>query len=118
MADIPSDLQEQVDQAAALQQSVENRVKELKSDQERIDETWAKVKETMVANNIKSIKGSWGSITIAERINWDYDPTMLAAKFFKKVVDTKKLSDAFKLEGKEPKGATVRYSKYLTKRLK
>ena len=84
----------------------------------KLDATWKLVETQMLEHNIKSIKGDWGSLTIAERLNWDYDPTMLPAKFFKKVVDTKKLTDTFRLEGKAPRGATPRTTKYLTKRLK
>jgi hypothetical protein len=84
----------------------------------RLEATWKQVEQQMIEHDIKSLKGEWGSLTIAERLNWEYDPSMLASKFFKKVVDTKKLSDTFRLEGKEPKGATAKTSKYLMKRLK
>lgn len=84
----------------------------------KIQAMWDLVEAQMIEHGIKSIKGDWGSLTIAERLNWDYDPTMLPAKFFRKVVDTKKLSDTYRLEGKAPKGATPKYTKYLTKRLK
>lgn len=82
-----------------------------------IDEFWDKVEEHMVKHDVKSIKGDWGTLTIAERLNWKTDET-LPNKFYKKLVDTKKLSDTYRLEGKAPKGATPSYTKYLTKRLK
>jgi hypothetical protein len=78
---------------------------------------WKSIEDQMINNNIKSIKGDWGSITIAERIGFDTTDE-LPSKFYKKVVDTKKLSDTYKLEGKAPKGATPKYTKYLTKRIK
>lgn len=118
MADISSELQERANQAAALQLSIEQQIRDLKAQQQDIDATWDQVKDVMIEHDIKSIKGDWGSITIAERINWECDPTVLQPKFFKKVVDTKKLTDTFSLEGKLPKGATPSYTKYLTKRIK
>lgn len=78
---------------------------------------WQSIENQMIASNIKSIKGDWGSITIAERIGFDTTDE-LPSKFYKKVVDTKKIADTFKLEGKAPKGATPKYTKYLTKRIK
>ena len=66
----------------------------------------------------KTIKGDWGSITLAERQGWDIDENELPKKFFKRVVDTKRITDTFKLEGKAPKGATPRVTKYLNKRFK
>lgn len=84
----------------------------------QIAEFWKTIEKKMIDNNVKSIKGDWGSITIAERLGWDYLDTLLPNKFFKRVVDTKKMSDYYKLEGKAPKGATPKYTKYLTKRIK
>jgi hypothetical protein len=116
---IPKELQQQVDQAAALQQDVEARVKALKTDQERIDATWAQVKDVMVANNIKSVKGPWGSITIAERkVFKATDLKDVPAKFIKKVLDTTKVGSTFTLEGKLPKGVEMSITQYLTKRIK
>lgn len=85
---------------------------------ETMDRTWKNVEAQMIEHNVKSVKGDWGSLTIAERLNWDYDIEELPKKFIKRTVDTKKLSDTYKLERKEIKGATPRYTKYLTKRLK
>jgi hypothetical protein len=116
---IPKDLQEQVDQTVTLQQNVEAKAKELKTAQDQIDATWTKVKEVMVANNIKSIKGEWGSITIAERkVFKALDLATVPAKFIKKVLDTTKIGSAFTLEGKLPKGIEMSTTQYLTKRIK
>lgn len=79
---------------------------------------WESVENEMIANNIKSIKGDWGSLTIAEKLGWEIDPDQLPPRFMKKVPDTKKLSDTYKLEGKAPKGAKPKYTNYLTKRFK
>lgn len=83
----------------------------------KIDEFWKNVETQMIEHDVKSVKGDWGSLTIAERLGWDTTDE-LPAKFFKKVVDTKKISDTYRLEGKAPKGATPRVTKYLTKRIK
>ncbi len=91
------------------------RQKEVK---QQIADFWKNFEKKMIENNIKSIKGDFGSITIAERIGWKVDEDILPAKFFKKVVDTTRLTDTYKLEGKEIKGATRYYTKYITKRLK
>lgn len=109
-----ADLEQQLSQNEQFQRFLELS----KTVPAKLQATWDLVEQQMLEHNIKSIKGDWGSLTIAERLNWDYDPTMLPAKFFKKVVDTKKLSDTYRLEGKAPKGATPKYTKYLTKRIK
>ena len=83
----------------------------------QISAFWKELETQMIDKDIKSIKGDWGTITIAERLNWTTDET-LPAKFYKKVVDTKRISDTFRLEGKAPKGAIISTTKYLTKRIK
>lgn len=89
-----------------------------KSVDEAARQVWKEVEEQMIENDIKSIKGDFGSLTIAERQGWTYDEKQLPSKFFKKVVDTKKITDTYRLEGKAPKGCEPYTSKYLTKRLK
>jgi hypothetical protein len=85
--------------------------------QEQSTKMWTYVEEKMIENDIKQLKGDFGTITIAERLNWKTTDE-LPSKFYKKVVDTKKLSDTFRLEGKAPKGAAPSYTKYISKRLK
>lgn len=96
----------------------QNLLAQQKEIKEKIDLFWAAIEAAMTNNNIKSIKGEWGYITIAERIGWDIDEEKLPAKFIKKVVDYKKITDTYKLEKKAPKGATIKHTKYLTKRIK
>jgi len=84
----------------------------------QIAQTWDRIKDSMLENDIKSIKGDWGSITIAERTNWDIDYDQLPARYFQRVPNTKMISDTFKLTKKAPKGATPKYTKYLHKRIK
>ena len=90
---------------------------ELRFVQSKNAEIWKTVEMEMIANDIKSIKGDFGSITLAERLSFDTTDE-LPSKFYKKVVDTKKLADTFRLENRPIKGATPKYSKYLVKRLK
>ena len=104
--------------AVQLEHAVADRVAELKSAQEQIDSEWATVKDLMITHNIKSIKGDWGTLTIAEKLMWDYDSSQLPAKFFKKVVDTSKMSKYYRLEGKPPKAAFPRVIKFLQRRIK
>lgn len=123
-------LQQQINDALALEQSLAEMEANLapemreflirqKETKEKIDSFWRSVEQQMIAHDVKSIKGDWGSITVAERIGWDINPLEeLPPKFYKKVPDLKKMTDYFRLEGKEPKGARVKYTKYLTKRIK
>ena len=85
---------------------------------DKASEVWKIVETTMIEHDIKQLKGDFGTITIAERQNWTIDEEVLPAKFFKKVVNTTKITDTFRLEGKAPKGCTPSTSKYITKRLK
>jgi hypothetical protein len=84
----------------------------------QIEATWRKIEAQMIEHDIKSIKGDFGSITIAERIGWDVDTEQLPSKFIKKVPDLKKITDTYRLEGKEPTGCRKKTTKYLTRRLR
>lgn len=53
----------------------------------------------------KSIKGSWGSITVTERQDFEINQAELPAKFIKKVADTTLIRKTFELTKKEIKGA-------------
>ena len=116
------DLEHKLEVSKQALMSDENfkRFIELKKEfNEQSASVWREVEKTMLDNDIKSVKGDWGSVTIAERMNWQIDDIeAIPKKFIKKVVDTKKLSDTYRLENKPIKGATPAYSKYLTKRLK
>ncbi len=79
---------------------------------------WQRVESAMIANGIKSVRGEWGAITIAQRLSFAIDETKLPRKFKKIVPDTKKIADTFRLEGEAPPGTEPKYTKYLTKRLK
>lgn len=115
----PKELVEAMAQnAIVLEEAVAKEIARLKETQDKLNAEWKQVEEVMITNDIKSIKGEWGSLTIAERLNWKVDFDQLPKKFIKKVADTKKISDSFRLEGKPPKGAEPSYTKYLTKRIK
>lgn len=86
---------------------------------EKAAKVWKSVEIQMIENNVKSVKGDWGWITIAERPNYVVpDIKLLPAKFIKKVADTKKIGDTYTLENKLPKGVVLSVTKYLTKGLK
>ncbi len=107
----------EVNEVLALEQTMSEQLAAIQATQSRINDFWKGVETKMIEHDVKTIKGDWGTLTIAERIVWTYTDE-LPAKFFKKVVDTKKLTDTFRLEGKEPKGSAHAVTKYLTKRIK
>lgn len=116
--EVPSELQKEVEATIALENEVKEKIAELKTAQDKINATWAFVEQKMIDNDIKSIKGDWGSLTIAERTSFDIDKEILPRKFWKRVPDEKKIRDTYKLEGKPPKGALPKIKQYLTKRIK
>lgn len=118
MSDINKELQTQAENAVALQKQIEEQISSLKETQDKINATWKQVETAMIENDIKSIKGDFGSLTIAERTNYKADLDVLPAKFIKKVADTTKIGTYHKLEDKLPKGVTISTTKYLTKRIK
>lgn len=81
-------------------------------------EVFKNIEETMITNDIKTVKGDWGSLTIVERTNYSGDLTQVPKKFIKKVLDTTKVGQAHKLEGELPKGITTTTTKFLQKRFK
>ena len=111
-------VQAKAEAVVALQLQVADADKKLKADQDKIDAEWATVQQLMIDNDVKSIKGEWGSLTIVEKIGWDTDPTVLPKKYLKKVVDVAKLTSDYKLTNKEVAGATKKDIKYLMKKIK
>lgn len=80
---------------------------------------WKNVETAMIENNIKSIKTDRVTLTIAERTGFNIDTDLLPSKFIKKVPDTTLINGTYKLEGKLPKGVTLKApTKYLVKRIK
>lgn len=107
-----------VEDDLAKNEQFRNFLEKQKVAREFISSTWKKIESTMIDNDVKSVKGEWGSITIAERTNYTVDLEQLPSKFIKKVADTTKIGTFHKLENKLPKGVTKSTTKYLTKRIK
>lgn len=84
--------------------------------EEQIEASYAYLKEQMVANNVRSVKGEWGSLTIAERLNWKTIDTV-APRFYKKTLDTSKLKAYYIAMNRLPNGVDVSTTQYLSKRL-
>lgn len=85
---------------------------------EHAAKTWKNIEAQMIEHDIKQLKGDFGTVTLAERQNWEIDEELLPKKFFKKVVDTTKITATYRLENKAPAGCKPVTFKYLTKRLK
>lgn len=126
-----TELEHEVEEVFALQRTLEETEQALMQNEQfrrflelsktvpqQIQAKWDEIEEVMIAKDIKSIKGDWGSITIAERQNFRVDLEQLPNKFIKKVPDTAKIKAATALEGKPPKGVEPYTTKYLTKRIK
>jgi predicted metal-dependent hydrolase len=89
-----------------------------KEAKQKIDLFWETIKNEMTEHSVKSIKGEWGSVTLTERIIFDIDEKELPEEFFKKMPDTKKIGDTFRLEGEAPKGTEPKHIKYLVRKIK
>jgi len=136
MEEVQGLLIEQIEGVKALEQNLQVVESELKLNpqfakflemqkqyNEKASEVWKIVETTMVdlykeGKIEKTLKGDFGTLTVTETQLWDINEEELPAKFFKKVVNTTRITDTYRLEGKAPKGCTpsIRYG--LTKRLK
>lgn len=85
---------------------------------EQSQKVWQSIEEKMLENDIKTIKGEWGSLTIVNRNYFNGDIDVLDDQYVKRTPDTKAIAAAYKLEGELPKGATINESQYLLKKLK
>jgi hypothetical protein len=85
---------------------------------DKVAETWKLVETQMIEHDIKKIEGDWGSLTIAERMDFDVDEKELAPRFKKTVADTTKIRTIYQLDRKPIAGAIPKYKKYLVKRIK
>lgn len=79
------------------------------------DKTWAVIQSRMEEYDIKSIKGDFGHITLAERKSFIGSP---APRFTKRVLDTTKINAYLSLNKRLPAGLTLKTTKYLSKRIK
>ena len=85
---------------------------------EKSAEVFKNIEQVMIANDIKTVKGGWGSITVVERTNYKADLDELPAKFIKRTADTAKIATYAKLENKLPKRVTTTTTKFLMKKFK
>lgn len=85
---------------------------------EKSAETWKKIEELMIAGDIKKVEGDWGSLTIAERLDFDINEDELPPRYKKIVPDTTKIRTMYQLDRKDIAGAVPKYKNYLVKRLK
>jgi hypothetical protein len=77
--------------------------------------TWSVIRERMEQYDIKSVKGSWGHITMAERQNFSGSAS---PRFMKKVLDSSKLKAYMKLHKNQlPEGVKVSTTRYLSKKI-
>lgn len=86
--------------------------------QEQIANIWKSIEQSMIENNVKSIKGSFGSLTIVSKKGYDIDTENLPQKYFKKVPDTSKIGKTIDLTDKPIPGVSLKEIKYLRKNIK
>lgn len=131
MSDKINDVQKEVEEVVQLERQLANINNQIASNpafvemlqqqrdlSQRINLFWDTVKNAMIDSDIKSIKGDWGYVTLAERKNYKVDMDALPSKFLKKVADTTKIGNYEKLEGKLPAGVTIEHTRYITKKIK
>lgn len=97
-------------------ETFESFVKQAKELQNVLEDAWTQIEDQMLKHNVTSIKGEWGSLSIAERKNWKGDK--LPPRFYKQTLNTAKLNSMLKLGEKLPKGASYTTTQYLTKKIK
>lgn len=85
---------------------------------EQSAKVWQTIEDQMIANKVLKVSGDWGYVRINERTVFDIDIDELPAKYYKKVPDTKKIGDDYKLKGVAVKGTTPRVKQYLAKKIK
>ncbi len=79
---------------------------------------WKRVEQVMIDNNLKTVKTDKMTLTIANRISFDIDQSVLPEPYFKRVPDTTKIAGQFKLHGTPVDGTAPKYTQYLVKRIK
>ena len=94
-------LQAELEQDPKFQRLVELQ----KTVPKQMNDAWDKVFELMEANDIKSIKGEWGSVTVAERTYYSIEEFDKVDKnLLKDTLDTKKVGAYTDLHGELPEG--------------
>jgi len=127
MANVEEEIKAEVMKVVELQQQLETSmnsdefqrfIKLQKDINAKAAELWKQIEAAMIEKGVKSVKGDFGSVTIAERTDFDVDILTLQPKFFSKVPNMTKIRGTYNLEGSAPKGVTARTKLYLTKKLK
>jgi hypothetical protein len=95
----------------------ESFVTQAKQLQNLLENAWGQVEEQMLNHNVKSIKGDWGSLTIAERKSWKATGD-LPPRFYKQTLDTTKLNFMLNHGDTLPEAVEMKTTQYLTKRIK
>lgn len=85
--------------------------------QGELEAAWGYVEQQMLDRGVNKIQGDWGSISVAERMNWKTNLNTIDPYYLKPAADTKKLKAAWDA-GELPEGADFTTSKYITKRIK
>lgn len=85
---------------------------------ERIDQTWERIEEFMRANDVPTVKGDWGHMTLATKVNLKADTAILTdSSFYKQALDSTKVKGYQKLFGALPNGVTQSTTEYLSKKV-
>jgi hypothetical protein len=84
--------------------------------QTQIDDAWRNLQELMEVQGVKSIKGDWGYITLAERKTLR-TAVQLPPRFYKKVLDPSKVKAYRTMSGHLPEGVTETTTNYLSKKV-
>lgn len=121
--EIKNDIVKIIDGQQQLAELAANpQVKEFLQLQKKVEKTsdvlWGVVQEQMINAGVKSIKGDWGSVTVAERTSFAVDLDKLPRKYIKRAADLKKIGADYKLKGEAPEGATPKPTMYLLKKIK
>lgn len=84
--------------------------------QQQIDDGWKMLQQLMETRGVKSIKGEWGHITLAERRTLKASQP-LSPRFYKKVLDTNKVRAYETMKGDLPEGVIQTVTNYLSKKV-
>lgn len=108
----------QVDQSLATNKAFISRVSYLQALQADIDAEWQSLKAAMKDNDVRAIKGDWGSIQFVPRPYYQIDGHV-APRFLRQAVDGEEVKLYMrKHSGNAPKGVIVKSSNVFRKVLK
>jgi hypothetical protein len=84
----------------------------------KIEAGLTKLKGLMELSHTKKIAGEWGWITLVETTRFTIAESQLPEEYFKRVPDTKKIGDRYKLTNTPVPGTTPVISTSLRKKIK